>query len=193
MQFHNVQLPVFYRWGIEVFQILGDIISLIADISPNWGLGIYNSGLIDIYNKISRIWISSPIWDIQSQIVDILPNFEVRTTYPEKESPNPNWVKDSRLISINVQFKINHWGYHVYWVIKFIPNTKLDILFQLWHMKSSFGKRYTRIGIIGHLLGPNLGDFANNYVMMERLDSAKSPNLGLKRCPIKPALVNIFL
>ena len=46
-----------------------------------------------------------------------------------------------------------------------------------------------RVGIIGHLLGQSVGNFAYNCMRMERLGSAKLPNQGPKRCPMIPTLV----
>ena len=43
-----------------------------------------------------------------------------------------------------------------------------------------------RVGIIEHLLGPLFGDFAHNFVRMERFESENSLNLRLERCPIIP-------
>ena len=43
---------------------------------------------------------------------------------------------------------------------------------------------HQRVGIPGHLLGPRFDDFAHNCVRTERLDLAKSTNLGPERCPM---------
>ena len=45
-----------------------------------------------------------------------------------------------------------------------------------------------RVGILGQLSGPRFDDFAPNCVRMEKLDSAKPPNLRTKRCPMIPTL-----
>ena len=36
-----------------------------------------------------------------------------------------------------------------------------------------------KVGVIGHLWGPRFGDCAHYCVRMEKLESQKSPNLGL--------------
>ena len=46
-----------------------------------------------------------------------------------------------------------------------------------------------KVDIIGTLLCPRFGDLDCNCVRMERLDSAKSPNLGAERCPVIPTLL----
>ena len=41
-----------------------------------------------------------------------------------------------------------------------------------------------KVGVLGNFWGPRIDDFAPSCVRMERLEVAKSPNLGPKRCPI---------